>query len=195
VKPESDEVRKWLLQRPRPELVRVATAEGDTEDVDTTGNVRWRGVADTICALDPIKIEAHAGGKIIRAEKFGIEVADVPDPAIDDELKVPEVLHGDPETARLTHFANLLFQSTMFSQKIAFTEMVKLVGLLMNRMREVEVEKRETERDLRDEEDARLQDAYENLSQNATDPQKDILQAFMQSMTSMGHSKSNGKAD
>jgi hypothetical protein len=193
---DSDEIRKWLLGKPRPELVRVTTSEGETEDLDTSGNVRWRSVAETICALDPMRLEVHAGGKIIRAEKIDnglAKTAEVPD--MEEELKIPPILSTDPETARLTHFANLLFQSTMFSQKIAFTEMVKLTGLLMNRMQEVEVQKAEAERDYQDEADARLQDAYENLSKDASDPQKDILTAFMQSMGGMGASaeKPNGK--
>jgi hypothetical protein len=180
------------------------TDDGEIEDIATTGSVRWRSIADTIVALEPTRIEAHGNGRLLRAQRLGesddshgrVSVTQSrSNQSEDDEelLRVPAVLHTDPETARLTHFANLLFRSTQFSQQIAFREMVKLVEVLMTRMQDIEIQKVELESALEDESAARLEDAYQNLSATATDPQRDILSTFMEMAASRPTAPKNGK--
>jgi hypothetical protein len=178
------------------------TEDGEIEDIATTGSVRWRSIADTIVALEPTRIEAHGNGRLLRAQRLGesdegrvaVTQSRSNQSEDDDELlRVPAVLHTDPETARLTHFANLLFRSTQFSQQIAFREMVKLVEVLMTRMQDIEIQKVELESALEDESAARLEDAYQNLSATATDPQRDILSTFMEMAANRPAAPKNGK--
>lgn len=113
----SDVIRGWLLRRPRPACVRVTDSEGESHDVDIpSGRVRWRDVAEQLEGLDPVRLEAlSSDDKTLRIEKFGeskgapepVPVA-APAPERYASQVVPAALSGDPETVRLTHFANLL---------------------------------------------------------------------------------------
>lgn len=182
---QSDTIRKWLLQKPRADVVRVVNSEGESEDIATTGNVRWRSIAETIDALEPMRVEAVAGGKLLRALKLKsapeIEI-EQPKKAAGSNIEIPNILHEDPETARLMHFADLLFRSQMFATEVAFEKLTQLVDLILQRMATVEAKLDRTEQDYQDEVDGRIQDAYDNIAKEGDSSKTDILSSFLGGM-------------
>lgn len=119
MKAQPDVVRRWLLKSPRPFLVRVTDGDGETHDVDIPKNPRWSDVAKDIVNLDPVKVVALSeDDRTLRVEKYGEEQAEAPaaaPPASEvpryASQHVPAALSNDPETIRMTHFANLLAEA------------------------------------------------------------------------------------
>lgn len=105
----SDRIRSFLLKKPKPQHIHVVSGDGQEHDVKVPAiRPRWRDIADTIVTLDPAVIQVlDADGETLRAERI-LDGADVEEDAGTREIAIPAALSRDPETLRLTHFANLL---------------------------------------------------------------------------------------
>src|SRR5687768_4132416 len=108
-------IRSFLVSTPRPAKVVVRTAEDDVHEIGPAkGGVSWSGIARSIVALNPKTIEVfNEAGKLERATRCDEDEKPAPD------VVIPPALSSDPETARLTHFANLLFRAQQFSTEVA----------------------------------------------------------------------------
>jgi hypothetical protein len=126
-------IKSWLMRSPRPDFVRVASADGESRDVHLGPAPRWINIARTVEALDPTTVEAIKGDQVLRAENFGEAGAVVEAPERDDDLpETPAALLNDPETARFTHVANLLYRSSRDSRD-ALVAVVKILETMAQR--------------------------------------------------------------
>jgi len=126
-------IRRFLLRHPHATVVRLTVAGGATQDM-RPGKQQWSKVADTIYAIAPELIEClDASGALIRAMRPSAEAetSEAAPPA-------PNAIIEDPETARLTHFANLIHRAYEHSTNVAFTKFVELVERLDARSESME---------------------------------------------------------
>lgn len=158
------------------------------------GNQSWVQVAETIEALNPYVIEAYDenGGLIraIRDDQEGYDEDDSPSTTqVSAEADIPSALATDPETARLTHFANLLYRSNRFAMEIAFTKMVQLFELSEQRSQSIESRLERTETAYRRALQQQVDDAFDQAAdlvanqtgQNGGDAKQAMIETFMKS--------------
>ena len=131
-------IRGFLLQKPRPASVRL-TGDGAPETLKLGRS--FAKSAETIDALDPELIEClDADGKVIRAMR-----TDTVDAHRSDAAPTPQVLINDPETARLTHFANLIHRAYEHSTETAFTKLAEVMDRMNERSDSIEQRLERTE--------------------------------------------------
>ena len=149
------DVRLFLVHAPKPAKVIVHTAEEVHEIIPGTGKT-WTSIAHTIVALEANFIEVFAAdGTLARALR-----AD--DKAPGSAAALPSLpLNADPETARLMHFANLLFRATEFSTTLAFDKMCDLFERLNERSQAIEQRLERTEAAYRRTLNEQLREAFE----------------------------------
>jgi len=126
-------IRGFLLRHPKPAKLRVHTHDDRTEEMDVTGR-KYASVAESVHALGPELLEClDKQGKLIRAlrSEQGQRTSSA-------ASETPEVLAVDPETARLTHFANLLHRAYEHGYDVAFSKMIELVERLSERSDSIE---------------------------------------------------------
>lgn len=91
-------LNNWLRKTPQPAYV---LADGKRVELGAAGS-KWSDVERTIEAVGATKIEAYKhDGTLLRAMSIA-------DESEDKSAPVASVVHTDPETARLSHFATLL---------------------------------------------------------------------------------------
>jgi hypothetical protein len=105
-------LRQWLLRNPRPNFVRVFSEQFDTpSDIEISGpRPRWADIAADLATMEPTMVQAmDSKGNILRVERV-LDDGTAQAPAVEPtaEIQIPQVLSNDPETIRLTHFANLI---------------------------------------------------------------------------------------
>jgi hypothetical protein len=181
-------VRAWCLLRPRPAAVRCKLADGEEHDVAMREGASWAALAETITTLAPESLTAvDHNGKVIRA----VQMAKFEGKSRDNKTPdIPAPLSTDPETARVTHFANLLHRAYQHTTEIAFEKMVALVDIMNARSDAIERRLERTERSYYQTLQDQLDDAFERAeeaganaaTQATTDPQAAIMQAFMSGM-------------
>lgn len=153
-------LRGWLLQLPKPALVRC-TVNGETEELKPGKS--WQRLAESIAALDPEQVTAlDAEGKILRAVRM-----DDSDARRSDAAAVPEALKVDPQALMLTHFANLIHRAYEHSTETAFTKMVELVDRMNDRSQGIEERLERAEARSRRLQDEAVSDAYERAEELA----------------------------
>jgi hypothetical protein len=131
-------IRGFLLQLPRPAVVRIS---GDGEPQSIKPGKSFAKTAETIEALDPELIEClDAEGKVLRAMR-----TDSADSQRSAAAAIPAVLSADPETARLTHFADLLHRAYEHSTEIAFAKLVDVMERMNERSDAIEQRLERTE--------------------------------------------------
>jgi len=135
-------LRTFLVGNPKPSKILVRVADDQVHELAPAGPGRtWASIAQTIESLDPEAIEVYdSAGKLARATRFGVELARKEQFA--ENLGVPG---ADNETARLTHFANLLYKATEFSTKEAFGRMCELFERVNERSALIEARLERTE--------------------------------------------------
>jgi hypothetical protein len=166
---DEKELRSFLVKIPRPAKVLVRTEDDDLHELQppTGKGSSWANVAHSIAALEPALVECHdAEGKLLRATRCTESALQTTRP------ETLPVLHTDPETARLTHFANLLHRSYEFSTGLAFTKMVELYTLNNERMMAVEARLERSEANFRREMQQRLDEAFDRAEELAEDAQQ-----------------------
>lgn len=173
-------IRTFLLRHPKPHSIRVTTADDKVEDVPCKGR-KFVTVAETVHALDPELIEVlDAKGGILRAVRTGggpnAERANV-------LAETPHVLHDDAETARLTHFANLLKDAYHHSTEVAFVKMIELVERMGDRSDAIEQRLERAEaahrRALLDQVDSEFERAEELAKGDGTSMREQMLFHFL----------------
>ena len=117
-------LRNFLLKQPRPDLVRMRLPDGEVQELKPTNRGRsLHKTAMSIHAMAPERVEClDAEGRILRAIRTDVEPS-----TSEDAPTAPGCLTDDPETARLTHFANLLHRAYEHSTSVAFTKLIELV--------------------------------------------------------------------
>ena len=168
-------IRSFLVQTPRPHRIVVKTEDDDVHEVDGSavgkGGATWANVARSIEALSPKLIEVYdAEGKFLRAKRGEDET-----PAQQSASLGLAAIQTDPETARLTHFANLLFRATEFSTTLAFTKMVELFQLQAERSSALEARLERAEETYRKAIQQRIDEAFD-----AAEEQREQAEAIRQ---------------
>ena len=193
-------LRNFLVQQPRGTRILVRTEDEDVHDIAPPNGrgTTWASVTRSIQALSWVLVELHdSDGKLIRATRAS---GDGPTDAPLASANLP-VLHTDPETARLTHFANLLFRATEFSTTLAFTKMVELFQLqadraiaLESRLERAEASYRRTMNDRIEEAFEQAQEIRQEAEAGNQDAALQLLHGFLGGMRSGGRppSGSNG---
>ena len=149
---DANDIRVWLMQHPRPSLVRCTNEEGMSQEVLVQG--AWTKLADTIQALQPELLEALTPEKtLIRA----LRPNDLSDEWDDESQPQPRRPRGaaasspsfasipitaaDPETQRFALVANLLadaYKHANEAHDAAFQHLVEIVNSANKRSETVE---------------------------------------------------------
>lgn len=198
-------IRKWLLKQPRPALLRLTTGEKSTDIIPKKG-ASWSRIGDSIAAVNPDLVEAFDNnGNLLRATRPQVDSdpQEAPEP--------PAVIANDPETARLTHFANLLHRAYEHTTNVAFTKLLDLVERMDARSDAIEQRLERTEANYRRAVNQQLADAFDRVDSLEDDeppapPNADLQTLFTQFLGGLAQAQSaekpptrprptNGKAD
>lgn len=172
-------IRSWLLTHPRPVVVRC-TGEDQTPQEIPVGKQTFAQVADTVAALEPLLIEAlDAKGDLIRA--FRPDDGDEPS-ASANAPRIPDALTSDPETARITHFANLIHRAYEHTTDVAFDRLVSLFEAVNARAEAAERLAAQSEAARRRELKEHLEEAAQNVASGtqSDDPLTQMIGAWFQ---------------
>lgn len=164
--------RNYCMRAPRPALIRVYAGD-DVQEIEIAEEQNWARLGETIAALEPDRIELYSKDEtLLRADKRRVPRASGP-------ISIPDVLHSDPETARLMHIANLLHRAHTGSTEIVITKLADIVQL------QTEILQKAMSR-LERAEEKYLAVAQENAQlavAGSEDEENPIVDAFMQGMT------------
>lgn len=191
-------IRGFLLQQPRPHVVRVSTDGGEPQELKTSGR-SYAKLSETIIALGHELIEClDSEGKVIRAHRLtSADTRSAEPPAL------PAVISQDPQAAMLMLFANLLHRAYEHSTEVAFTKMVEFVERMGDRSDSIEQRLERTEaanrRLVQDQVDDALERAAEQAAEAAQGGNGGLLQqmagAFMSGQMQNAASKPPVKAN
>lgn len=190
------ELRSFLIVGEKPARVVVTTDEGRQEVGVARNGVSWAQIAKTILSLSPSLVECfNDKDQLLRAHRFEEQVK-----GPEGAFATPALIAGDPETMRLTHFANLLAQAYQFSIGKAFDKFVELADKQDARLATIEARLERTDAEnrrlLRDmirselEEVEALREEAEQAAAAATSPEN-IASAFLTNMA-VGAAQKNG---
>lgn len=155
------QLRGWLLQIPKPALVRV-TVEGERTEIKP-GKQSFARLAETIVALGPELVEClGSDGDVLRAKRMNDAEAQRSDAAA-----IPEVLKMDANAAMLTHFANLLHRAYEHSTEIAFVKLAEITDKMGDRSDAIEKRLERTEALNRKMLQDQVDDAFERAQEQA----------------------------
>lgn len=137
-------MKAWLMQQPRPHIVRVTSLDGSINEVICGGP--WPKVASTLVALQPELLEAMAPDKtLIRAARPNDQSEDWDDDDTDPSLspRVPSlnniaITAADPETQRFALVAGLLAEAYRHSTDVAFNRLTTFLEMLLGRSADTE---------------------------------------------------------
>jgi len=117
------EIRTFCLARPRPAKIRATLYDGTVNDIaPPKPPASWAQVAETIAAIEPKLIEAlDDKDALMRAKRDEDEPEDEPQHKFKPSANIT-----DPETQRLTHFANHLANAYRFSTEVAFNKLAEM---------------------------------------------------------------------
>lgn len=139
------DLRSFLIVGEKPAKVVVTTDEGRQEVGIARNGVSWAQIAKTILSLSPTLVECfNSQEQLLRAHRFEEQVK-----GPEGAFATPALIAGDPETMRLTHFANLLAQAYQFSIGKAFDKFVELADKQDARLAQVEARAERSENEHR----------------------------------------------
>ncbi len=151
---DANDIRVWCMQNPRPAVVRVTNADGQTQEVVVQG--QWTKLADTLATLQPELLEAlNADKQLIRAiapndlsEEW--EADERPARAASSRrsssgepssyVGIP-ITAADPETQRFALIGKLLadaYKDANTARDAAFQHLVEIVDKMTKRSDSVE---------------------------------------------------------
>jgi len=172
----SARIRQFLLKNPRPDIVRVTTASGETKEVHIDDKVRWSNVANTVVSLNPAVVTAlNNDDAVLRVEKIVNE--DVPSVDTGDDpttTKMP--LHSDPVTAQLHHFGTLLAHAYKFATEVAFEKLAERDERDMRRQEATEKRLERMEAAYRSEFEGRVRERLDGMEEG--DGKDKLIEAF-----------------
>lgn len=135
----SSKIRGFLLQHPKPALVRLTSSDGDSEELKPGKS--FAKLAETIAALGPDLIECLDSEKhILRAMRLGSV-----DAQRSDAAEIPEGIKADPHALMLTHFANLVHRAYEHSTEVAFAKLTEVMERMNERSDSIEQRLERTE--------------------------------------------------
>jgi hypothetical protein len=197
-----NDLRGWLLQQPKPAMIRV-TVDGETEELKPGKS--WAKTAATIAALEPDLLQAYdAAGKLLRATK--VEVEATPRRGSPQPPALPAALATDPHAVLLHHFATLLAHAYEHSTEVAFVKLVEVVERQGDRSEAIEQRLERAEARARRLQEDQVEDAYDRAEQLAVEAQagngddalkQHLVSAFMSGQLQRGPNgagKTNGAA-
>lgn len=183
-------IRRWLLLNPKPAVVRYTPPDGVPQEVKVHGPLTR--MAQTLEALAPELMEALGPtGDVLRAVRPNDE------PTRTEQAQLPAVLSDDPQAAMFMMFARELARAYEYSTEIAFVKIVELVERMNDRSDSIEQRLERAESKARRVLEERIDDLYDRAEEDAEryaaehanaegDPQKAMVQAFMQGALSGG---------
>lgn len=128
------DLRSFLIVGEKPAKIVVTTDEGRQEVGVARNGVSWAQIAKSILSLSPSLVECfNDKEQLLRAHRFEESVK-----GPEGAFATPALIASDPETMRLTHFANLLAQAYQFSIGKAFDKFVELADKQDARMANLE---------------------------------------------------------
>jgi hypothetical protein len=152
-------LRKWFLRQPHAETIRMTVGDGVIQEIKPTRNQSWAKISETVHAIAPELIELlDKDDRIIRAMRPGEETesnTSAPTP--------PAPITTDPETARLTHFANLIHRAYEHSVNVAFEKMASLMEAMNQRSDSIEARLERAEAAYRRVAADQLKDAWDRV--------------------------------
>lgn len=136
----ANDVRHWLMQAPKPAIVRVTTDDDQQHDLacGPQANVGWKKLAATIVAYEWHRLEAlDPDMKLIRATNN----VDTDDEDEDEDRTsrtvrppmAPPPPNADPETLRFHLFANLIAEAYRHATETAFDRLTDLIQSMNDR--------------------------------------------------------------
>lgn len=154
-------IRGFLLQLPKPALVRLTTGDGEPTELKLQKS--FAKTAESIAALGSELIEAlDASGKVLRAMR-----TDTAEAHRSEAPALPAGLAADPNALLLAHFAGLLHRAYEHSTEIAFTKMVELVDKMGDRSESIEQRLERAEAHNRRLINEQIEDAFERAREVA----------------------------
>lgn len=177
----ANRIRGFLLQSPKPQLVRISTNDGEPHELKPGRS--YAKCADTIAALDVELIEClDDTGKLLRALRMSTAEA-----MRSDAATTPKGLEADPQALMLTHFANLIHRAYEHSTEIAFSKMVELVERIGDRSEAIEARLERAEAAHRNAVNQQIDDAFdraEEAAEKTAEGGGDLLQNLAQGFLS-----------
>lgn len=183
-------IRKFLLRQPRASLIRLTSGD-KTHDIVPKRNQSWSKVGESIAAVAPELIEClDAQGNLIRAIRPQVDSDpnDAPDP--------PSPLVADPETARITHIANLIHRAYEHSTNVAFNKLCELYEVQAAHSQSIEARLERTEANYRRLMQQQLNDAFvqaEELAEQSETGDGDMLTQLGKAFLQGKDARTNGK--
>lgn len=157
----ANRIRGFLLQAPKPHIVRVSTSDGEPQELKPGRS--YAKCADTIAALDIELIECmDDAGKLQRAMRMSSE-----DAMRSDAAQLPKGLEADPHALMLSHFADLIHRAYQHSTEIAFTKLVEVVERIGERAEAIEARLERQEASNRRLQQEAVDDAFERAEEAA----------------------------
>lgn len=158
---DSSRIRGFLLQSPKPHLVRVSTLDGEPHELRPGRS--YSKCADTIAALDIELIEClDDAGKLQRAMRMSSAEA-----LRSDAAALPKGLEADPNALMLSHFADLIHRAYQHSTEIAFVKLVEVVERIGERSEAIEARLERQEANNRRLQQEAVDDAFERAEEAA----------------------------
>lgn len=152
-------IRGFLLQLPKPALIRVSTADGEPQELKPGRS--YARTAESITALGVDLVEClDAEGKLLRALRLSET-----DAHRSDAAAIPTGIEADPQALMLTHFANLLHRAYEHSTEVAFVRLVELAERLSSHTESIEARLAQTESQLRRAQNDRIEDAFDRAQE------------------------------
>lgn len=191
-------LRTFLMASPRPDKILVYLDNDQVHELAPASHGRtWASIAQSIVALEPVRLECHDEKALLRAARWGEEEEKKKN--FTEALGIPG---ADTETARITHFANLLYRATEFSTQTAFNRMCDLFDRVMQRSDALEARLERMEREYTRVTRQQMEDALERAREAGSnvDPEAPIgdqmmgsfLQGMMQAQAERAASNPNG---
>jgi hypothetical protein len=186
-------IRSFLVASPRPTRIVVKCAEEEHELGPAKAGTSWAGIARSIMALKPESVQVFIGERLERA----MECDEKPDERV--SVAIPSALTTDPETARVTHFANLIHRAYEHTTNVAFERICELFEMQSNRaiameqrLERMEMQYRnELRRQLEDERET-LEEQLETAAAQQSHPLHQLASAFMSGVQQQQAQSSNG---
>lgn len=190
----ANRIRGFLLQQPKPVVVRVSTADGEPQELKPGKS--FARCAESIEALHVDLIECiDKDGNLIRAIR-----TDSPEAQRSEAAEIPAGISSDPHALMLTHFSNLIHRAYAHSTEVAFSRMVELVERMGDRSDAIERRLERAEAAHRRVVEQQIDDAFDHAEQiaaqaSATGAGVDFVSQMAQAyLSGVAQPKPNGKA-
>jgi hypothetical protein len=171
------QIRQWLLNKPRPVVLRVRSGK-EINEVPVAGQ-SWARIAGTIEAMQPDLIEGlDDAGKLLRACRPADFDEDDEQEATPAPVVGPPPSAYDAETVRFELVAKLLADAHKHSA-VAFDKLVQIAEVGMRRAEAVEKTMSHMLRIRQQELEERVEEAEEKAAEADGNPLAEMAKAFL----------------